>query len=331
MNNKKIAILGDGGWGTALSLLVSKNGYDVTIWGAFPDYISTLRKTRENQKFLPGFTIPDSTFITSKIEEALDQAAMAVVAIPSKYLRETLNQLKGKSLGSTLFLSVVKGIELDTFKRPSEIIKEELGSINLAVLSGPTIANEVAEGLPTSCVAASEDIEQAELTQEVFMSKDFRVYTSDDIVGVELGGALKNIIAIAAGISDGLGFGTNAKAALFTRGLVEISRIGTALGARLETFNGLSGMGDLLTTCTSLYSRNRYVGESIAQGKKVSEILGSMEMVAEGVETTKSVFNLSKQLGVETPITDEIYKVLFEDKNPLQAVGDLMTRNKKSE
>jgi len=331
MQNTKISVLGDGGWGTALSLLLSKKGYNVTLWGAFPDYISELRKSRENKKFLPGFTIPDSMVITANAEEALDGAVLAVIAIPSKYLRQTLQKIKEVEIGSTVLASVVKGVEKETFKRPSEIIKEELGSVRIAVLSGPTIANEVAEGLPASSVVASDSEETATLTQEIFMSEAFRVYTGEDVVGVELGGALKNIIAIAAGISDGLGFGSNAKAALFTRGLVEMARIGTALGARLETFSGLSGMGDLVTTCISLYSRNRYVGESIAQGKKLTDILNGMEMVAEGVETTQSVFHLAKQIGVDAPITDQVYKVLFEDKNPLEAVNDLMTRNKKAE
>ncbi|NQT95910.1 MAG: NAD(P)-dependent glycerol-3-phosphate dehydrogenase, partial [Candidatus Omnitrophica bacterium] len=259
MQNRKISILGDGGWGTTLSLLLSKKGFSVALWSAFADYVKLLRKTRENKKFLPGFTIPDSILITNNAEAAIEGSEAVILAAPSKYLRSVAQKIKGIDLSKQIVISVVKGIEADTFKRPSEIITDELGFLNIAVLSGPTIANEVAEGLPASSVAASSNEQTAGQVQEIFMTERFRVYTSPDTIGVELGGALKNIIAIAAGISDGLGFGTNAKAALFTRGLVEISRIGVALGAKQETFSGLSGMGDLVTTCVSLYSRNRYV------------------------------------------------------------------------
>lgn len=331
MNKTKIAILGDGGWGTTLSMLLTKKGYNVFLWSAFFDYAKFLKKTRENVKFLPQFKIPDSVNITSDIKEATANAAIIVVAIPSQFVRKILTQLNSLELSKTIIVSVVKGIEKKTLKRVSEIIKEELNTDRICVLSGPTIAFEVAKEMPTSAVAASEDENIVKKVQDVFMTERFRIYTSADVIGVELGGSLKNIIAIATGISDGLGFGTNAKAALFTRGLVEIKRLGIAMEAKEETFNGLSGLGDLMTTCISPYSRNRHVGEEIAKGKKLTEIVQGMEQIAEGIYTTESALELAKRYNVEMPITEQVYKVLFENKNPLQAVGDLMTRAKRAE
>jgi glycerol-3-phosphate dehydrogenase (NAD(P)+) len=327
----KISVLGDGGWGTTLSLLLHKKGFSVSIWSAFNDYAEVLKNKRENIKFLPGFKIPASVHITSDIDEALVAAEAIIIAIPTQFLRGVMKRLKKRASHVNLIVSVVKGIETMTFKRPSEIAREEAGLSGVAVLSGPTIAHEVANGLPTSCVVASSNHEHAKKAQELLMSEKFRIYTSDDVIGVELGGALKNIIAIAAGISDGLSLGTNAKSALFTRGLVEMKRLGVMLGAKEETFNGLSGIGDLLTTCISPYSRNRHVGEEIAKGKNLSDILKKMEMVAEGIETTRSVYELSKKIKVDTPITEEVYKVLFEGKSALSAVSDLMRRSKKAE
>jgi len=327
-----ITVLGDGGWGTALSMLLLKNGHSIRLWSAFPDYADILKKTRENTKFLPGFKLPVGIHVLSDIKEAVFDSDVIVLAIPSNFLRDILKKLKKASLSpKVLLVSVVKGFENVTFKRPSEIISDELGVQDAAVLSGPTIAHEVALGLPASAVTAAKSLPMAENVQSVFMSEAFRVYTSSDIAGVELGGALKNIIAIAAGISDGLRLGANAKAALFTRGLVEIKKFGMALGADQETFNGLSGIGDLVTTCISPLSRNRSLGERIASGSKPSDILTKMEMVAEGVETAKSVYMLSKKIGIEMPITEQIYKVLFENKNPRDAVRRLMTRNRKQE
>lgn len=329
---KKITILGDGSWGVTIALMLFNKCFEVRLWSAFPDYISHVKETRESDKFLPGYKIPKQILLTSDIKEALNYTNLAVVAVPSQYLREVLKQInKVGFLKDLLCVSVVKGIEIGAFKRPSEIIKEETGAKRVVVLAGPNIAKEVARGLPTSSVAASKDEDDAKIVQDVFISNLFRVYTSDDIIGVELGGALKNIIAIAAGISDGLGFGTNAKAALFTRGLVEIKRIGVALGARQETFDGLSGTGDLLTTCVSKESRNRYVGEEIAKGGKLSEVISKMNMVAEGIETSKSVYNLTIKMGIDAPITTEVYRVLFENKDPLSAVNQLMTRDRKTE
>ena len=329
--NIKIAVLGDGGWGTTLSILLSKKGYKVSLWSAFPDYARTLRRTRENIKFLPQFKIPEAVHITDDIKEAIDGIEIVVVAIPSQFARKVLQNLKGVDLSQRIMLSIVKGIEKKTLKRVIEIIKEEINADKICVLSGPTIALEVAKEMPASAVVASEDINLAKEIQDVFMTERFRIYTSTDVIGVELGGSLKNIIAIAAGISDGLGFGTNAKAALFTRGLVEIKRLGIAMGAKEETFNGLSGIGDLMTTCISPYSRNRYVGEEIAKGRKLTEIVQKMEQIAEGIYTTESARELAKRYNVEMPITEQIYKVLFENKNPLEAVTALMTRAKKTE
>ena len=261
----------------------------------------------------------------------MDDSDAIVIAIPSQFLRNIISKFKGMRVDAKILISVVKGIENETFKRPSELIKDEIGDLDIAVLSGPTIACEIASGLPASCVIASSRKEAAKQAQELFMSDRFRVYTSTDMIGVELGGALKNIIAIAAGISDGLKLGTNAKAALFTRGLVEMKRLGVALGAKQETFNGLSGIGDLVTTCISLYSRNRRVGEEITRGKKLLEIVEKMDMVAEGIETTRSVYGLSKKMGIDMPITEQVYQVLFLEKNSHTAVSDLMLRDRKRE
>ena len=330
-NMQKIAVLGDGGWGTTLSILLANKGFSVRLWSAFSENAETIKNKNENIKFLPGFTLPKSITVTTDMRQAISDTGVAIIAIPSQFLRKAIVKLKGIDLKEKVLVSVVKGIENNTFKRPSEIIRQELGALSIAVLSGPTIANEIAGGLPASCVIASKKREVAKQAQELFMSDRFRVYTSTDMTGVELGGALKNIIAIAAGISDGLNLGTNAKAALFTRGLVEMKRLGAALGSNQETFNGLSGMGDLVTTCISPYSRNRRIGEDIARGKKLSEILDKMEVVAEGIETTRSVYNLSKEIGIEMPITEQVYKVLFEGKNPHMVVVDLMNRERKTE
>ena len=321
---QKIAVLGDGGWGTTLSILLAKKCFDVRLWSAFSENAEKIKNENENIKFLPGFALPESVTITDNMRQAVSDASMVIIAIPSQFLRKAIIGLKGFDLKQKLLVSVVKGMENGTFKRPSEIINHELGVSGTAVLSGPTIANEIAGGLPASCVVACENQLIAKKAQAIFMTDRFRVYTSKDVVGVELGGALKNIIAIASGISDGLGLGSNAKAALFTRGIVEMKRLGVSMGADQETFNGLSGIGDLVTTCISPYSRNRRVGEDIARGRKLSDILDEMEMVAEGVETARSVYNLSNKIGIEMPLTEQVYKVLFEGKNPHTAVADLM-------
>ena len=328
MSTKKIAILGDGGWGTTLAILLKNNGNHVTLWSPFDEYAGFLSRHRENKKFLPGIRIPKEIDIVSS-PDAVKKRDFYIIAVPCKYLRKTLTQFAGRINGPVV--SVIKGIETTSLKRPSEMIRDVMKGAKLAVLSGPTIAFEVARGLPTTCVVSSKDSAYAKELQEIFSNAQFRVYTSKDVTGVELGGALKNIIAIAAGISDGIGLGVNTKAAILTRGLVEISRLGVKMGAKKETFNGLSGVGDLATTCMSPYSRNRSLGEDIGKGKKLKEILDNTKMVIEGITTAKSAYALAKKYKVDMPITEQIYKVLYENKDPKIAVRDLMTRTPKSE
>jgi len=328
---KKIAVIGDGGWGTTLAILLSNKGLDVTIWGAFPDYIEILKSRRDNIKFLPVVKIPDNVKFTASMGEAIGGSGIVIFAAPSQFARGVLTILKMEDVSNKSFVSVTKGIENSSLKRISEVIYEVLGRQRLAVLSGPTIALEVANGAPTTVVAASEDAALAKEVQDLFMAERFRVYTASDVIGVELGGSLKNIIAIAAGAADALGFGTNAKAAILTRGLVEIVRLGVAMGARAETFYGLSGLGDLATTCISQYSRNRWLGEEIGKGKSLKTVLSETDMVVEGVATAKSAYDLSKKFKVEMPIASEIYSVLYENKDPRRAVRDLMTRTPKME
>ncbi|MDI6758771.1 MAG: NAD(P)H-dependent glycerol-3-phosphate dehydrogenase [Candidatus Omnitrophota bacterium] len=327
-----IGVLGDGGWGTTLAVLLSKKGFKVTLWGAFKDNVSLIKKTRENKKFLPGIKIPKEIEITHDLESAFKEKDLIVLAIPSQFIREILIKIKHLgNLHKTIFLSVSKGIEIGSLKRISEIIHEELGRVKLAVLSGPTIAHEVALCIPTVAVVASNDEGVKKYLQGIFSTDRFRIYTSEDVPGVELGGSLKNIIAIACGISDGLGFGANTKAALLSRGLVEISRLGAAMGAKLSTFNGISGLGDLVTTCISSYSRNRSLGEQIGKGKTLKQIQAHMQMIAEGVPTAKSAYLLSLKFNVDMPIIKETYNVLYKNKPPFKALNDLMAREKKSE
>ena len=327
----KVAVIGDGGWGTTLAILLNKQGFKVSLWGPFADYLQLLEKKRQNLKFLPEVEIPEEISFSADIRKVIQKAGLIVLAVPSHFLRSVLTKIKGVDLSDALILSAVKGIENDTLMRMSELIKDVLGKLKLAVLSGPTISYEVARGIPTTCVVSSDDIKLAAEMQDIFMSERFRVYTSNDLIGVELAGALKNVIAIACGISDGLRFGANTKAAILTRGLVEISRLGQAMGAKLETFSGLSGLGDLVTTCISSHGRNRWVGEQIGRGRKLQDILSEMEMVAEGVKTAKSAFMLAERHQVEMPITAQIFAVLYQNKDPKAAVDDLMLRQKKSE
>jgi len=332
MQKVDISILGDGGWGTTLAILLHHKGFKVSLWGAFPDYVSYLDKKRINTKFLPQIKIPRGIEITSNLNDAVNGKGLIIFAIPSQYLRKVLKNVKQLDYSrETVYLSVVKGIETGSLKRMSEVIRQELGNVALAVLSGPTIAHEVAKGIPTTAVIASHDKGLRKFLQGIFMAERFRVYTNEDVIGVELGGSLKNVIAIACGISDGLGFGTNTKAAILSRGLVEISRLGHSMGAKAMTFSGISGLGDLVTTCISLYSRNRFVGERIGRGKTLKQIRSHMQMVAEGVPTTQSAYALSLKYKVDMPITREVYNVLYKNKSPKAAVSDLMTREKKEE
>lgn len=328
---QKITLLGDGGWGTTLAIYLARKKYAPTLWGAFPDYVRKVAKNRTNDKFLPGIKIPTSVTLTSKLNEAVKPADLIVLAVPSQYLAAVVRRLKTYDLSGKIILSVTKGIDTKHLLRMSQIITKELGDIPLAVLSGPTIATEVVNGIPSTAVIASRDLKIAEVLQQIFNSETFRIYTNNDIVGVELGGSLKNIIAIACGVCDGLGYGTNTKAAILTRGLVEMSRLGEKLGANPRTFAGLTGLGDLVTTCFSERSRNRSVGEQLGKGKTLKQILSSMNMVAEGVETARAAYRLSTKCGVSMPITTEVYNVLFRNKKAAKAVADLMNRQTRSE
>lgn len=331
-NKPAISVIGDGGWGTSLAILLCKKGYKVSLWGAFADYVDYMKRKRINKRFLPGVKIPAQIQLTHSIDEAILGKSIVIFAVPSQYMRGVLCKIKQAGFPENcIFLSVVKGIELDSLKRTSEVIREELGNVKLAVLSGPTIAIEVVKGAPSSAVIASQDENLRKSLQEIVSTKNFRIYTNDDVIGVELGGSLKNVIAIACGISDGLGFGTNTKAALLSRGLAEISRLGHAMGAKAGTFSGLSGLGDLVTTCVSPHSRNRFVGEQIGKGKSLKQIEAHMQMIAEGVPTAKSAYELSLKYKVDTPIIKEVYLVLYKNKSAIKAVRDLMAREKKEE
>ncbi|MFH1198868.1 MAG: NAD(P)H-dependent glycerol-3-phosphate dehydrogenase [Candidatus Omnitrophota bacterium] len=332
MKKFNIAVLGDGGWGTTLSIILSQKGFKVTLWGAFADYSNYLNKKRINTKFLSGIKIPPSIEIVSDLEKALCGKGLIIFAIPSQHLRGVLNKIKKINYNrKALYVSVTKGIEIGTLQRMSEVIHNELGNIKLAVLSGPTIAHEVALGVPTTAVVAAHDEKIRKIAQSVFMTDKFRIYTNPDVTGVELGGSLKNVIAIACGACDGLGFGTNTKAAILSRGLAEIARLGAAMGANISTFSGLSGLGDLVTTCVSPFSRNRSFGEAIGRGKTLKQAKAHTQMVAEGVPTAKSAYDLSRKYKVDMPITKEVYAVLYKNKSPLKAVRDLMARQKKEE
>ncbi|MFH1397927.1 MAG: NAD(P)H-dependent glycerol-3-phosphate dehydrogenase [Candidatus Omnitrophota bacterium] len=332
MKKINIAVLGDGGWGTTLSLLLNKTGFEVTLWSVFKDYAAYLDKKRVNTRFLPKIKIPHNITITADLKEALTGKNLIILAVPSQYMRQVLKKIKKIEYPKkATYLSVTKGIEIKTLDTMTDVIRKELGDVKLAVLSGPTIAHEVAYGVPTTAVVAAPDHKLCKYLQDIFMYESFRVYTSSDTIGVELGGSVKNVIAIACGISDGLGFGTNTKAALLSRGLAEISRLGIAMGADPKTFSGVSGLGDLVTTCISLYSRNRYVGEQIGKGKTLNEIKKTMRMVAEGIPTSKSTYALSKKYKVDMPIIREVYQVLYKNKSPKDAVRYLMTRQKKAE
>jgi len=325
-------ILGDGAWGTAIALLLAQNPrHRVTLWSARAESGLSLRQHRENVRLLPGIRIPESIALTTDIAKAVQGADLWIAAVPTIYLRTTLESIRGQIQPGPPIVSLAKGLENSTFRRPSEILTEVLGVEPVLVLSGPSHAEEVSRGQPTSVVVAGRDMQLIRWVQQCFSSDRFRVYTNLDPIGVELGGALKNVIGIAAGISVGLGFGDNTRAALMTRGLVEMTRFGVASGAEPQTFMGLAGMGDLITTCVSRHGRNRHVGEQLGQGKKLSDVLGGMAMVAEGVYTTRSVHERARNMGIEMPITSEVYSVLYEDKDPLAAVNDLMLRRPKGE
>lgn len=326
----KVSIIGAGAWGTTLSILAAENGHSVKIWSFEEDVVKSINEIRENKKYLNGFQLPQSIEATSDLKKAADCEIM-IFATPSQYLRETLQNISRFVQKGTTVVSAVKGLEIETQKTMSVLVKEELPAKNVVVISGPNISKEIARGLPAATVAACSDIETAKIIQQAFNSKRFRVYTNNDVIGAELGGALKNIIAIAAGIADGLTLGNNAKAALMVRGMVEIMRLGVAMGGRSETFNGLSGIGDLITTCNSTLSRNHFVGVEIAKGRRISEIITKMYDVAEGVPTSKAARELSRKMKIEMPITEEVYSVIYEGKDPFKAISSLMQRDLKNE
>jgi glycerol-3-phosphate dehydrogenase (NAD(P)+) len=330
----KIGVLGAGSWGTTLALHLHGLGHRITLWEFRPDAARRLHEDRENKEFLPGIHLPGDLEITSNLAEACINKDIWLVVVPSHVIRSVVEKMVDLPLNEAIIVSATKGIENHTLFRVSEIFRDvcpHWSMKRIAALSGPSLAREVCNQIPTSVVVASLFLHTAERVQRAFFSPALRVYSSQDIVGVELGGALKNVIALAAGICDGLGYGDNTKGALLTRGLAEITRLGTALGGKRATFAGLSGMGDLITTCNSPFSRNRSVGEQIGQGKKLQEILSGMVMVAEGVHTSQSTYDLSKHHGIPMPITEETCNVLFRDKDPKIAVEDLMMRDLKVE
>lgn len=322
-------VIGNGGWGTALGMTLAGNGHNVTIWGPFEEEIETIRTAGENTVYLPGVKIPSDIQWTSNPSDA-KKADLIVLVVPSRFVRATLETFKPHLNENVLIVSATKGLDEKTHQRISQIAHDVLGR-DIAVLSGPSHAEEVARGVPTAVTIAGKSFQTLEKIQQAFLGKTFRVYTSDDVIGVELGGTLKNIIAVAAGILDGMGLGDNSKAALMTRGLAEISRLGTILGANPETFSGLSGIGDLIVTCASRHSRNRAVGERLGKGESLADIMGGMKQVAEGVWNAKAARDLAKEHGIDMPITEEVCAIVEEGKDPRQALQDLMGRDPKAE
>jgi glycerol-3-phosphate dehydrogenase (NAD(P)+) len=329
----EVTVLGSGSWGTTLALVLYENNHRVMCWAYEKEVAEDIDLNRENSRFLPGIKIPDSIRFTNDLYQSILKAEVIVVAIPTQKIRSVFSVFQKKIPRNCIWVSVAKGIENKSLLRVSQILNELYSIDNslIGVLAGPSHAEEVSRKIPTAVVAASMNIDTAKIIQDLFMNPYFRIYSNPDIIGVELGGALKNIIAIATGICNGAGFGDNTVAALMTRGLVEISRLGIKLGAQPDTFAGLSGMGDLIVTCMSRHSRNRYVGEQVGKGRKVNDVLNGMVMIAEGVGTTEAAFRLAKRENVEMPITKQVYKVLFEGKKPIHAVKDLMTRASKVE
>ncbi len=324
-------MIGDGQMATVCSVMLADRGIHVRMWGVNRDHIEALKTTRENKRYLPGLRIPERVSFTTDPEAVFRNADLVVSAVPCQYVRSVWRQLASAHPTGLPVASVSKGIENDTLLRPTQIIQDVIGACPVAALSGPNIAMELARCLPATIVAASEDADLATGVQETFSSQWFRVYTNDDLLGVELAGATKNVIAIAAGIVDGLKAGDNAKAALLTRGLVEITRLGVALGAKRETFGGLAGLGDLVTTCVSPHGRNRTAGEMFGRGKKYDEVIAATPSVIEGIPTTRSVYQLARQHQVEMPITEAVYGVLFEGKDVIATLSELMTRRLKGE
>lgn len=330
---EKVVVIGAGSWGTALALMLSKNGHDVTMWEFNKEQAEKLQTERENKKFLPGIKFPDNLKITNSDENLLEGARLVVFSIPSQVLRHVVARFTNQFRDEHIIVNTGKGLEIKSGERLSEVIKEEiLGKFhkNIVILSGPTHAEEVAQSIPTTIVAAG-NLESAKVVQELFNNKTFRVYAGTDIIGAELGGAVKNCLAIGAGIADGLGFGDNTKAALITRGLAEMIKYGVAMGADEKTFTGLTGIGDLIVTCASKHSRNRHVGERLGKGDSMEQILSEMVMVAEGVPTVKAVYESAKKIGVEMPIVNGIYEIIYNNASAKNIVAELMSRELKVE
>lgn len=328
---EKLCILGAGSWGSALGLVLAKKGYQVNMWTLSEEQAEKINRTRENIDYLPGVLFPNNITLTTDIENAIKDSKIIVLAVPSQAIRSVCKQIKTFVNDDQIIVDVAKGLEKGTGFRLSQVCEQELPNNPYVTLSGPSHAEEVAKDIPTTVVVASKDLEIAQSVQDIFMSPKFRVYTNPDIVGVELGGALKNIIAFGAGICDGLGYGDNAKAALMTRGIREIGRLGQAMGANSSTFAGLSGIGDLIVTCTSMHSRNRRAGILIGEGKNLEETLKEVKMVVEGITATEVAYEVAKDLKIDMPITNAIYSVLHNGSNPNEVVIELMMRNKTHE
>jgi len=326
----KISIIGAGAWGTTLSIITAENKHAVNLWSYEKDVADAINEVHENKKYLNGFQLPQNIEGLNDIAKAAD-AEIIIFATPSQYLRDTLQNISRFIKKESVIVSAVKGLEIETQKTMSTVIKEEVPTNNMAVISGPNISKEIARGLPAATVVASKSLEAAKTVQKALNSNRFRVYTNTDVIGTEIGGALKNVIAIAAGVADGLTLGNNAKAALMVRGIAEITRLGVAMGGKTETFSGLSGIGDLITTCSSTLSRNHFVGMEIAKGRKLKDIITKMYDVAEGVPTAKAARELAKKNNVDMPITEEVYQVLYENKDPFKAISSLMQRDLKNE
>ena len=329
----KISVIGSGGWGIALTILLYKNGHDLTIWSFDKREAEELKTTRENKTKLPNILIPEDIKVTDDLKEAVDNKDVLILAVPSKAIRSVSKSLKDIIKDNQIIINVAKGLEEDTLKTMTDIIEEELKGKKpqVAVLSGPSHAEEVGKGIPTTCVVSAHNKELTLYLQNIFMNPSFRVYTSPDMLGVEIGGALKNVIALAAGIADGLNYGDNTKAALITRGIKEISLLGVAMGGEQSTFYGLTGLGDLIVTCASMHSRNRRAGILLGQGKTLDEAIKEVNMVVEGVYSAKSALMAAKKYNVEIPIIEQVNAVLFENKNAAEAVNELMIRDKKLE
>lgn len=326
-----ISIIGAGSWGTALALLLYRNGHRVTVWSIMEQEIEMLRKEHEHKDKLPGVKLPEDMEFTTNLEEAVTGKDVLVLAVPSPYTRSTSHNMKAYVEEGQIIVNVAKGIEETTLFTLSEIIEEEIPQAEVAVLSGPSHAEEVGRGIPTTIVVGARKKDTAEYLQNIFMSEVFRVYISPDVLGIELGAALKNVVALAAGIADGLGYGDNTKAALITRGIAEIARLGTAMGGKWETFCGLTGIGDLIVTCASMHSRNRRAGILIGQGHTMEEAMAEVKMVVEGVYSAKAAMGLAEKYKVQLPIIEQVNEVLFHGKSAAEAVGSLMLRDKKIE